>query len=164
MSVTTTKSDYIRSPVGELQFLALNNKVAKDLKPDSDEGYAVRLKFTTATPEGAQFKKDIAAINANLIGTKHVNNKNEYTVRAFSKFLPVVVDSNDNEMEELPNFYSESTGTASMVVLPYMGNAMGGSLTLQAIKIEALEVGEAPTDKREETVNKIKALLAGKKD
>ncbi len=138
----STVSDYITSPKGEIQFLALNRKVAKDMKPDSVEGYAVRIKFDSTTKEGAKWKEAISTLNPNLIGTKHVDNKNEFTVRAFSKFLPVVLDGQGNELEDMPNFYKDSTGTASMSVVPYTGNSMGGAINLAGITIHDLEVGE----------------------
>lgn len=158
----STETSYLTSPQGEIQFLALNRKVAKDMKADSAEGYAVRIKYTTATKEGAEWKKTISAINPNLIGTKHVDNKDEYTVRAFSIYMPEVIDGNGNTLEELPNFYKTSTGVASMVVTPYTGNSMGGTINLAGIVIHEIDVGEAPEGagaNREEVLAKLRATV-----
>jgi len=138
-------TDYLVSPVGQIQFLALNRKVTKGMAPDSPEGYAVRIKFDSATTEGAAFKKTINAVNPNLLGSKHVDNKGEYTVRAFSKFLPEVLDATGNEIEDLPDFYGDSTGTASMIIQVYTGNSMGGAITLSGIVIHSLETSENHT-------------------
>lgn len=161
----STKTDYLTSPKGEIQFLALNRKVAKDMKPDSPEGYAVRLKFNVTTKEGAEWKKTINAINPNLIGTKHVNSKDEYTVRAFSKYLPEVVGNDGNALEELPNFYKNSTGTATMVVQPYTGNALGGAVTLAGIIIHDLDIGEQEVgggENREAVLEQLRATIKNK--
>lgn len=160
MSTTTS---YLTSPKGEIQFLALNRKVSKDLTKDSVEGYAVRIKYSSATKEGAAWKATIAAINPNLIGTKHVNSKDEYTVRAFSKFLPEVLDNNGNNMDEMPNFYKDSIGTATMVVTPYTGNAMGGTINLVGIVIHNIEEGEntgsGEVNGREAVLENLRAAL-----
>jgi len=138
-------STYITSPTGTIQFLALNRKVAKDMNAGSSEGYAIRLKFDGATAEGAEFKAAIAKINPNLIGTKHTDTKSEYTVRAFTLFAPEVMDGNGNTMEELPNFYKDSVGTAVMVVQPYLGNSLGGTINLAGVVIHSIETTESET-------------------
>lgn len=160
----STTQNYLTSPKGEIQFLALNRKVAKDLKADSPEGYAVRIKFNTKTKEGAAWKTAIEKINPNLVGTKHVDSKDEYTVRAFSKYMPEVLDNNGNNMEDLPNFYKTSKGTATMVVTPYMGNAMGGTINLAGIVIHEIEEGEGDgggeTTGREAVLDQLRAVLS----
>lgn len=156
----STNTNYLTSPKGDIQFLALNRKVAKAMTADSPEGYAVRIKFDGNTKEGAEWRKTIEAINPNLIGTKHIDKKGEFTVRAFSLYLPEVVDSQGNEVTELPNFYADSTGTATMVVQPYTGNAMGGAITLAGVVIHDIETSEAGTD-RETSVADLRNLLKG---
>ena len=161
----STKSDFITSPIGEILFLALNNKVPKTDKKGSPEGYTVRLKFTDTTKEGAAFKKTIAAINKDLIGPKDKSGlkPGEYIVRAFTQFAPVVLDGEGNPMEELPNFYADSTGTASMVVTAF-DTENGGGINLAGVKIYTIEVGDHPgttEEARAETANRIRALLAG---
>jgi hypothetical protein len=135
-------TNYLTSPKGEIQFMALNRKVSKDMKDDSVQGYVVRLKFNDTTAEGAAWRKTIAAINPNLIGTKNVNNKNEYTVKAFSRYLPEIIDGNGDQLEDIPNFFASSTGTASIVVQPYTGNSLGGTINLAAVVIHDIDVGE----------------------
>ena len=136
----------ITSPKGEIQFLALNRKVAKDLKPDSAQGYAIRLKFDGNTEEGKAFKDVISKINPSLIGSKHVDVKGEYTVRAFTQFELSVVDAAGNDMEEKPNFYKDSKGVARMIVQPYTKNELGGTINLIGVVIHNLEAGEATSE------------------
>ena len=136
----------ITSPKGEIQFLALNRKVAKDLKPDSAQGYAIRLKFDGNTEEGKAFKDVISKINPNLIGSKHVDVKGEYTVRAFTQFELSVVDAAGNNMEEKPNFYKDSKGIARLIVQPYTKNELGGTINLIGVVIHSLEAGEATSE------------------
>lgn len=139
-------NEYLESPKGEIQFLALNRKVTKDLKKDSVGGYAIRLKFDSATKEGAEWKKKMEAINTNLVGTKHTDTKTEFTIRAFSQFLPIVMNANGDLIDEgeLPNFYATSKGVASILIVPYLENPMGGSINLSGIVIHQLEEGEKP--------------------
>lgn len=139
-------SDLIKSPVGEIQFMALNNKVKKNVSEDSPEGYTIRLKFDGTTNEGATFRETVEKINANLVGTKHVNKEGEYTVRAFTKFDVEVFDSEGNTLEERPNFFKDSTGTASMIIKPYTGNSMGGTINLVAVVINELDTSESSAD------------------
>lgn len=160
----STNTNYITSPKGEIQFLALNRKVSKDLKADSVQGYAVRVKYDSSTKEGKDFKSAIESINPNLIGTKHVNNKNEFTIRAFSQFMPEVLDGKGNNMEELPNFYNDSTGVATLVVTPYMGNAMGGTINLAGVVIHEIDVGEHTSTgdtNREDVLSQLRNALKG---
>lgn len=140
----TNTPTYLTSPVGEIQFLALNNKVSKKMAlPNSTyegpKGYAARVKFDSNTKEGAKWRKEIEAINPNLIGIKHVSQPGEFTVRAFSLYKPEVRDGNNNPLEEAPNFYADSKGTARMVVTPYTGNSLGGTINLAAVMIYTLE-------------------------
>lgn len=155
MSINT---NYLTSPKGEIQFLALNKKVAKDMKPDSAEGYAIRLKFDGSTKEGQEWKATIAKLNPNLIGTKHVDKKGDFTVRAFTMYMPEVVDGNGNAIEDIPNFYKDSTGTATMVVQPYTGNSMGGAITLSGVVIHSIETTESGND-REGLLNQLRETL-----
>lgn len=156
----STNTGYITSPKGEIQFLALNRKVAKDMKPDSAEGYAIRLKFDGSTKEGQEFKAKIAALNPNLIGTRHVDNKGDFTVRAFTMYAPEVMDGQGNTLEDLPNFYKDSKGVATMVVQPYTGNALGGSITLAGVVIHSIETTDTGTgNDRENLLSQLRETL-----
>lgn len=138
----STQGNLLTSPKGEIQFLALNRKVAKDMKPNSTQGYAVRLKFDETTAEGKAWKATISKINPNLIGNKHVNSKTEYTVRAFTQFEVSVVDGAGNDVSESPNFFKDSKGEARMIVQPYTGNELGGTINLVGVVINNIEHAE----------------------
>lgn len=157
----STDRTLLTSPVGEIQFMALNNKVSKTVSNDSELGYTVRIKYTNKTKEGAEWEKTIKAINPALVSTKHAEKAGEYTVRAFTKFDPLVLDAQGNEVEEKPNFYANSKGKASMTISPFMGNKLGGAINLVAVTIHELEEGEAPVSTaKEEILSQIRAALA----
>lgn len=143
----STNSNYITSPKGEIIFMALNRKVAKAMTEGSPEGYMIKLRFNSNNKDHAEFKAAIAAINPNLIGTRNIENKGDFTVRAFSLFAPEVVNGNGDAMEEIPNFYKDSKGTATMVVQPYTGNSLGGTITLAGVVIHELDSSETGADK-----------------
>ncbi len=151
----------ITSPVGEIQFLALNNKVNKNMTKDSAEGYAIRLKYDGNTKEGAAWRKTIEQINPGIVGAKHINKAGEFTVRAFSKFDVLVLDASGNEIEERPNFYAGSKGTASMTLQPYTENAMGGAVNLVAVTIHSFDNSEATetTSSREDLLKHLREQL-----
>jgi hypothetical protein len=133
----------ITSPIGQIQFLALNRKVTKAKTEGSPEGYLARVKFDASTKEGKEWKDAITAINPGIVGKTHTDNKDEFTVRAFSLYLPEVMDGNGNNLEELPNFYQDSKGTASITIQPYEGKNKGeGSINLVGLTIHELDVGE----------------------
>jgi len=156
----STTGNLLTSPTGTIQFLALNKPVAKYIGDGAPLVYTVRLKFDSATKEGAAWKKSIEDLNPNLIGTKHTDSKTEFTVRAATKFEVKVTDGNGNEMEEAPMFFKDSKGTAKMIVAPYTGNSMGGSINLIAVVVESLESGSSTeTSGREAKLNELKEAL-----
>lgn len=158
----STTGNLLTSPVGEIQFMALNNPVKKYIGDDAPLVYTVRLKFDGSTKEGKEWKKTISDLNENLLGTKHTGNKDEYTVRASTKFEVQVTDSNGNALEETPMFFKDSKGTAKMIVQPYTGNSMGGSINLVAVVIESIDVGETSSDgggSRESRLEQLKEAL-----
>lgn len=162
--MTTTSNSLMTSPKGTVQFLAVNNKVKRNLTKDSPEGYAVRIKFDGSTPEGAAWKKSILGLNKALVGVKHIDNPDEYTVRAFTQFDVILLDSKGNEIEDKPNFWQGTKATATMTVQPYTGNEMGGSLNLVAITLydwDDSEAQEGGTSNREDVLAQIRAQLKG---
>lgn len=155
----STKSSYLTSPIGEIQFMALAKPVKKYIGDDAPLVYTIRLKFDGSTNEGKAWKKEIEKINPNLIGTKHTNSSTEFTVRASTKFEVKVTDSKGNELEEAPMFFGDSKGTAKMVVEPWTGNSMGGSINLAAVVIDTLDNSTSGGD-RESKLDALKATLA----
>lgn len=155
----STKSSYLTSPIGEIQFMALAKPVKKYIGNDAPLVYTIRLKFDGSTNEGKAWKKEIEKINPNLIGTKHTNSSTEFTVRASTKFEVKVTDSKGNELEEAPMFFGDSKGTAKMVVEPWTGNSMGGSINLAAVVIDTLDNSTSGGD-RESKLDALKATLA----
>lgn len=156
----SSTGNLLTSPVGEIQFLALNNPVKKYIGDDAPLVYTVRLKFDSSTSEGAEWKKTIEAINPNLIGTKHTDSKTEYTVRASTKFKVETTDSKGNTLEEAPMFFSDSKGTARMIVQPYTGNKMGGSINLMAVVINSLDSGSSEkSGSREDKLSQLREAI-----
>lgn len=153
-----SSTDLLTSPTGEIQFMALANPVSKKIGDDANKVYGVRLKFDASTEEGKAWKEAITSINSSLIGTTHVNSKNEFTVRAFSKFQPKVTDAKGNEIEEMPYFFNDSKGTAKLIVQPYTKNKLGGTINLVAVVICSLESGQK-TEGREERLAALKNAL-----
>lgn len=139
-------TDYLTSPIGEIQFMALNRKVTKKPGPQSDEnplGYSITLKFDTTTKEGKAWKDTISKINPALIRTKHSVKPSEYNVGAFTQFdTLVVLDADGNTLDTKPNFFPSSTGTAQMVVAPYTGNKLGGAINLVGVVIHQVTHAE----------------------
>lgn len=159
----SAKGTLLTSPKGTIQFLALNRKVAKDMKPNSTQGYAIRLKFDGTTTEGKAWKDTIAKLNPNLIGSKHIDNKGEFTVRAFTQFEVSVVDGAGNDVTDAPNFYKDSTGTARMIVQPYTGNELGGTINLVGVVIHSIEnataEGSTGTSSRDDLRAQLQAAI-----
>lgn len=155
--------EQIMSPVGEIVFMALNRKVKKNQSPDSPEGYTVRLKFDTSNPEHAEWKKTVSKINRNIVVTgREGYTGTEFDMKAFSLYKPEIGDKDGNTLEEVPNFYKGSTGTARMVVQPYTGNELGGSINLTAVIINNIETNEeegATGAERESVLTRLKAEL-----
>ena len=138
-------SNLITSPVGEIKFMALSHKVRK--KPGDEEAtvYTMRLEFEGTNQEALAFKEQLEAINPSLIGTKTVNKAGNFTVNASSKFEVKVLDSDGNQLtaDQVPSFPKGSTGQASMVVKPYTGNSLGGTINLIAVGLKDLNLAEA---------------------
>lgn len=158
MSTSQKSTELLTSPKGEIQFLALANPVSKVPGAEDNKVYTVRLKFDSSTKEGAAWKKTVESINPNIVGTKHTNTKTEYTVRATSKYQPKVTDAKGNELEEMPMFFSDSSGTAKIIIQPYYGNKMGGAINLVAVVICDLDAG-TPASSREDRLAQLKAAL-----
>ena len=136
-------NELITSPLGEIRFLALRNKVKK--KPNDTEAtvFAVRLEFDGTKKENLEFKKKLEAINSAIIGTKSAAPGN-FTVQASSKYDVKVIDNLGNQLDkaEYPSFPKGSSGTASIVIKPYTGNKLGGSINLVAVGLGELQLAE----------------------
>lgn len=149
MSVTTKS---ITSPVFDVTYMALNRTVNKTEDPKSVKGYVVKLRANTNTKEGAEWKKKLDIINPRIVSTQNATKAGEYTFRAFSQFLPLILDNNGNEFEEPPAFFSGATCKASVTITPYTENAKGGSINLNGVTIYELNTDNVDTTTPREAI------------
>lgn len=141
----TTNTNILTSPVAEIYFMAAENPV-KDNKTGK-ENYSVRLAFDSKKDK--EFLDKINEINdAKVVTSKTYRGKSKEIqavldsgkslVEAKSQFKPNVYDSEGNQLEEAPLFFSGDTGTAQMLVQPYYGQK-GGTINLVGIIVHKLE-------------------------
>lgn len=146
-------STLITSPVGEVLKMFLNRKVLPfGSKDETQKRYEILLRFDAATDAGKAFKKQIEAINANIVGTKHVNKATEYTIRATTYFDPKVLDAAGNQLaqNEIPSFPQGSSGKASMVLKEKSG-PRGKGLSLVAVGLAELDLAEVQQSENKDT-------------
>jgi len=165
-----TENSLIKSPVGDIQFLAVANPVSKS-KGSEDKVYTVKLALDSK--KDAKFLAEIAEINDAKVVTaqtyrgkdkniKELLTSGKSLVAANSKFQPQVYDAKGNQLEESPMFFADSTGTAQMIVQPYKSDK-GGTIILVAVVIHSISSPEGTgttggTD-RETQLARIRAML-----
>ena len=162
-----TNGNLLNSPVGEIQFMAVGRPV-----PSSKGGevYAIRLAFDTKAD--AEWIAKIAAINPNKpVTAQSYRGKNDEIkallatgktlISAETKFEVPVYDKEGNQMEDIPSFFKDSTGTAQMVVQPYTKSAKGGTINLVAVIIHSIDSATAATDgsSRADKAAQLQALI-----
>lgn len=157
----TNSNELITSPLGTIQFMALAYKVRKSPEDTERSVYTIRLEFDGNTKEGKAFRKTVESINANLIGTKNASAPGHFTVSAKSKFDVKVLDADGTQLlgEEIPKFTKGSTGQAVMMVKPYTGNALGGTLNLVGVGIHALDLVEAEETQSSGAIDALREAL-----
>lgn len=147
--MSNATDNWLDSPVGEIEFMAVNKKVTKSQDPDAPTGYTVKLKFDTTNKDDAKWKETIKTLNkACVVTDKEGYTDTQYNMRAFTLYDVPVYDLNGVEMTEKPNFYSKrSKGTASITIAPYQKPGVTGkaSLNLIAVTIHSLETEEDET-------------------
>jgi hypothetical protein len=161
------KDNLLKSPVGDIQFLAANTPVPKS-KGSEDRVYTIKLALDSK--KDAKFLEEISNINDAKVVTaqtyrgkdkkiKELLASGKSLVAANSKFKPAVYDSAGNEMEETPSFFADNTGTAQMIVQPFTSDK-GGTINLVAIVIHSIEGNTtSSTGTREEQLARIRAML-----
>ena len=163
----TTETQFWESPIGNIVFSSLNRRVPKgingakkfqQLKKDlgrypsdteaEDDGitlvYSVKLEFDGNTTEGKAWREKVSALNDNIVGRAKATQPGNFTVQATSKFPVVVTDATGTELvgEAIPSL---SGGTAKMLVSPYKGNELGGSLNLIAVNVKEAVLWDSST-------------------
>lgn len=143
----STNGNLLTSPVGEIQFMAVNRPVAN--KKTGEERREISLLLDSEA--ASEFIAAVSAINSGIPVTEHTYRgknkelkaslKGKTKITAGTKYEVAVYDSKGNKMEEAPNFFAESTGTAQMVVQPYTKSEKGGSINLVAVIIHNIEGG-----------------------
>lgn len=163
----STNRDLLTSPVGSIQFMAANSPVRQS-KSDDKMVYTVKLALDSV--KDAAFLKQIEAINDAKVVTastyrgkvqaiKDLLATGKSLVSANSNFKPTIYDSKGNELEEAPMFFGESTGTAQMIVQPWIGDK-GGTINLVGIIIHNVENAEgSSTETRETGLARLRAQL-----
>lgn len=141
----TTNGNLLTSPIGEIQFLAVNRPVTNS---KGSEVYSIRLALDTE--KDAEFISKIADINSNKPVTaqtyrgkntevKELLAKGKTLISAETKFEVALYDNKGNKLEDAPMFFADSKGTAQMVVQPYTKSAKGGTINLVAVIIHNIE-------------------------
>lgn len=165
--MSTENQNVITSPVGSIQFMAIEKPV-KQSKSSDKEVYTVKLAFDIKTCGG--FLDQISSVNdAKVVTAQTYRGKDAATkallatgkalVSANSKFKPMVSDTNGNILEEAPMFFAGSTGTAQMLVEPWTGDK-GGTINLVGVVIHSIDSPESNTETNKEAkVASIKAKL-----
>ena len=161
----STKSNVLTSPVGQILFMAVDTPV-KASKTEDKKVYTIKIAFDNKTDK--TFLSKVAEINkAKVVTAKTYRGENEAIVALLetgksivsssSKFKPLLFDKEGNELEESPMFFTSSTGTAQMLVEPYIGEK-GGTINLVGIKIHTLDNGEQTGITKEERLAQLRAL------
>lgn len=138
-------TNLLTSPVGEIQFLAINRPVTNS---KGTEVYSIRLALDSV--KDADFIAQIAEINSNKPVTaasyrgkskevKELLAQGKTLISAETKFEVPIYDKEGNKLEEAPMFFADSKGTAQMVVQPYTKSAKGGTINLVAVILHSIE-------------------------
>ncbi len=161
-----TKENLVTSPIGEIQFMAAGTPV----KSTNDKlVYTIRLAYDSK--KDAKWLAQIADINdAKVVTATSYRGKSaavkallatgKSLVSANSNFKPAIYDKDGNELEEAPMFFSDSTGTAQMIVSPYKGEK-GGTINLVGIILHSVSSAEGTTDgaDRETRLSQLRAAV-----
>lgn len=162
----TTNSNLLTSPVGDIQFLAVNRPVTNS---KGTEVYSVRLAFDTE--KDAEFIEKIAQINSSkpVTATTYRGKSKEVKallaqgktlISAETKFEVSLYDNKGNKLEDAPMFFADSKGTAQMVVQPYTKSAKGGTINLVAVIIHNIEGENSGGTDRETRLAQLKAAVS----
>lgn len=141
----------LTSPVGQIWFLAANNPVTN--KKTGKQQYSIGLIFDSK--EAAEWITQLTEINEALVTTaetykirggknkalKALLDSGKVKVEARTKFKPLLFDSKGNELDSAPYFFSESTGTAQMIVETF-DSEEGGGIKLEGIMIHNIDTPE----------------------
>ncbi len=145
----STNRNLLTSPVGSIQFMAANTAV-KQSKSDDKQVYTIKLALDVKKDK--DFLAQVSEINdAKVVTSQTYRGKVQETkdllatgkalVSANSNYKPEIYDSKGNKLEEAPMFFGDSTGTAQMIVQPWVGDK-GGTINLMGIIIHSVENAE----------------------
>lgn len=118
-----TDQNTIVSPEGDMLFTALKSPVTITNKDGTTKKqYVQKLEIDQSTPEGAAFRLAIEEVNPKII-VQYQNNKlvtqspNHFQVQGKSKYQPIIMDTEGNEITDVPRFDSRTdVGRASMAL------------------------------------------------
>lgn len=159
-------SNLLTSPVGEIQFLAINRPVTNS---KGAEVYSVRLAFDSE--KDADWIAQIAAINNNKPVTaqtyrgenpevEELLSKGKTLIYAETRFKVPIYDKNGTKLEECPMFFGDSHGTAQMIVQPYTKSKRGGTINLVAVIVHNIESENSGGTDRETRLAQLQEALA----
>lgn len=148
----STNKNLLTSPVGSIQFMAANNPVKQSKSGDK---LVYTIKLALDVKKDKEFLAQIEAINdAKVVTAQTYRGKVQETkdllatgkalVSANSNFAPEIYDSKGNKLDDAPSFFGDSTGTAQMIVQPWIGEK-GGTINLIGIIIHSVENAEGTT-------------------
>jgi hypothetical protein len=140
------------------------NKPIKDKKSGESRR---ELCLLLDSKQAAEFIQSVLEINSGIPVTEHTyRGKNENLRKALkgktkisarTKFEVAVYDKNGQKLEDIPNFFPESKGTAQMIVQPYTESENGGSINLVSVIIHSVEGGQTALTK-EEKIQRVNEL------
>lgn len=163
-----TMTNLLKSPVGQIQFLAVNRPVTNSKGIDV---YSVRIAYDNVAD--AEWIAQIADINPNkpVTATSYRGKNKEVKallatgktlISAETKFKVELFDREGNTMEEAPMFFQDSIGTAQMIVSPYTKSEKGGTINLVGVVIHSVEgSSENSGIDRETKLAELRALAKG---
>lgn len=131
---------FLTSPLGRIDFIALQSPVKNKFNPEEEAKYIARLEFDGTTTEGKKFKQQIETINNKLVVASQT--AGHYFVKSKSKFKVKVLDADNNQIEHesVPRFPKGSTGMARMIVKPFTGSSKGGTVNLIGVQLVDLDI------------------------
>lgn len=143
-------TDPIKSPVGEIYFMAVHTPVTN--KRTGKTRREVSVLFDSK--KAADFISTIAKINpgipvtaatyrGNDAGLKAELEKGKTKISAGTQFDVEVFDKAGEPLDEKPMFFPDSTGTVQMIVEPYTKSEKGGTINLVGVVIHSIEGGES---------------------
>lgn len=163
----STNRNLLTSPVGSISFMAVENPV-KQSKASDKEVYTIKIAYDNVKDK--DFLAQVAEINdAKVVTAQTYRGKvqeikdllatGKSLVSANSNYKPELYDSKGNKLDEAPMFFTDSKGTAQMIVQPWKGDK-GGTINLIGVIIHSVEGAEGTASSGEDRESRLAQLRA----